>query len=223
VRVPTLVVHRKDDLCLKVEEGRYVASLIPGAVFVELPGADHLPFVGDQEEILGCIEKFVDDLQHDLPHDRSLATVLAVRITRENGEAAGWDALHCEMQSCMTRFHAMAFNGCGPDVLAAFDGPARAVRAARAALSLAARAGFEAAAGLHTGECMTGSTDALRGGAVRVAQRIRDCAASGEVLVSGTVRDLVAGSGLEFEPRGRIEAAPLGEWQLLQWKDPSAL
>jgi hypothetical protein len=221
VHVPTLVVHRTDDMLLKVDEGHYIASRIPGATFAELPGVDHLPFVGDQDAVLNCIEKFVNDLQHDLEHDRALATVLAVRF--DETELRTRPLVENEIGKCMNRFQATAFNASGPEALAAFDGPARAVRAAKAVLGIAAREGFEASAGLHTGECTIVYGDGIQGGAVSVARRIVDCAQSGEVLVSGTVRDLVAGSGLEFEAHGRLEAGTLGEWQLLRWKDRQKL
>jgi hypothetical protein len=220
VRVPTLVVHRTEDMCLKVEEGRYVASLVPGAQFVELPGVDHLPFAGDQDAILNCIEKFIDDLQHDLEHDRSLATVLALRLAPERGDE---ERFRNEIATCMKHFRSAAFHPVNGGALAAFDGPARAVRAARAVVEGAARAGAVASAGLHTGECTAASTAPLRGTAVEVAGRLVECAAPGEVLVSGTVRDLVAGSGLQFEARGRLEAGGLGEWQLLRLKDRAEL
>jgi hypothetical protein len=201
VRVPSLVIHRTHDICLTVDEGRYVASLIPTARFVELPGADHLPFVGDQDAILTTIENFAHDLDDDLSHDRSLATVLALSST-DTGEIAG----------LLRSLSAIAVHENPREVLAAFRGPARAVRAAKAVLAISATA----CAGLHIGECMAGT---LRGSAVKVAQTIRNLAAPGDILVSGTIRDLVAGSGLEFEARGRAEAGGLGEWQVLRLRN----
>jgi len=218
VRVPTLVMHRTGDLCLTVDEGRYVASLIPGAAFVELPGIDHLPFVGDQEPLFHHLQSFIDDLQQDVEHDRSLATVLAMRFERPDSDQGAWASFGHEVLTCMRRFSAIVANAGQPEALAAFEGPARAVRAANAVLGLADRLGFSACGGLHTGECMIGSVDSLRGGAVKVAQRILSLAAAGDIMVSGTVRDLVAGSGLEFEPRGRTEAGELGEWQVLRFR-----
>jgi pimeloyl-ACP methyl ester carboxylesterase/DNA-binding winged helix-turn-helix (wHTH) protein len=220
VRVPTLVIHRTDDMCLKVEEGRYVASLVAGARFVELPGVDHLPFAGDQDAVLNCIETFVDDLGHDLEHDRSLATVLALQLRAAPADEV---QLQSQIKTCMNHFRATAMHVLDASILAAFDGPARAVRAARAAVEAAARGSAGVAAGLHTGECALTPAASPRGSAVDVAKRIVDCAASGEVLVSGTVRDLVAGSGLHFEARGRLEAGALGEWQLLRLKERAEL
>jgi pimeloyl-ACP methyl ester carboxylesterase/DNA-binding winged helix-turn-helix (wHTH) protein len=225
VRVPTLVLHRTGDMCLKLEEGRYVASLIPDATFVALPGVDHLPFVGDQDSILNKVESFVSALQHDRAHDRSLATVLALRFSGASDSSAQVpsEALHRELVACLRPFSATV-SICGrTEILAAFEGPARAVRAARAVSTVAQRQGMDSSAGVHTGECMVGAPDTLRGSAVEVAQRVRDLAAPGEILVTGTVRDLVAGSGLEFDPRGRTEAAGLGEWQLLRLRNLAPL
>ncbi|MGH9945236.1 MAG: alpha/beta fold hydrolase, partial [Pyrinomonadaceae bacterium] len=226
VRVPTLVIHRTNDLCLKVEEGRYVAAQIPGAKFVELPGRDHLPFVGDQDAILDEVEEFVTGVRHTHEPDRVLATVLFARIVDPPARRAAlgearWAELINRLQSHVrkeidwSRGRESDMAGEGP--LATFDGPARGIRAACAVSEYAARLGVEVHAGLHTGEC-----DMLEGGhvgglAVRIGAAVRDRAGAGEVWVSSTVKDLVAGSGIEFEDCGAhlLEGVP-GEWRLFK-------
>jgi pimeloyl-ACP methyl ester carboxylesterase len=212
IRVPALVLHRTDDMCLKLQEGRYLAENIPGARFVEVPGIDHLPFVGDQESIIHPIEEFIDELKHDLEHDRSLATVLTMRFIGEASRPAFVE----DVRTHLARFRASTTEHHERACVAAFDGPARAVNAARALVDAATSHGCTATAGLHTGECIV--SNGIRGTALTIANRICECAKGGEILVSGTLRDLVAGSGLLFEPRGRIEAGDLGEWQLLRVK-----
>ena len=224
VRVPTLVIHNRGDLCLKVEEGRYVASRIPGARFVELPGRDHLPFFEDEETVLNEIEEFLTGARHVREPDRVLATLLFAGIV------GGGDAAHCSRhrRDLIKRFRAhvskeikwfrgreLDVEGTGP--LAAFDGPARAIRCACAVSEYAARLGIEVRAGLHTGEC-----DLLEGGrvgglAVEIGRAVRGRAEAGEVLVSHTVKDLVAGSGIIFEERGAhsFDGLP-GEWRLFR-------
>ncbi|HEV2766073.1 MAG TPA: alpha/beta fold hydrolase [Pyrinomonadaceae bacterium] len=226
IRVPTLVLHRAGDLCLKAEEGRYVAEKIPGARFVELEGADHLPFVGDQDAILDEVEEFLTGVRHAHEPDRVLATVLFVNLVdsparaSEMGEARWRElltTLRAQVRKEVERFRGREVDVEGAGALATFDGPARAVRAACAVRTAAARLGVEVRAGLHTGEC-----DLLEGGrvgglAVRIGEQVRARAAPGEVLVSSTVKDLVAGSGLRFEERGahELEGVP-GQWRLFR-------
>jgi pimeloyl-ACP methyl ester carboxylesterase/DNA-binding winged helix-turn-helix (wHTH) protein len=200
VRVPTLVLHRTDDQTLKVEEGRYVASLIPGARFVELPGHDHLPFVGDQDAMLDAIEAFLNRTYHDFDTDRVLATVLAAHVTAAPG--AGHDgAFETHVRREIEWFRGRAVAVDGGAITAAFDGPARAIRCAASIAASSARFGRTVGAGLHTGECdMPGGT--LRGAAVDIARALGGVAGAGEVLVSRTVKDLVAGSGQAFTDRG---------------------
>jgi serine/threonine protein kinase/alpha-beta hydrolase superfamily lysophospholipase len=197
IRVPSLIIHRTGDLCLKVEEGRYVASRIPNAKFVELPGKDHLPFVGDQDAILDEVEEFLTGVRHTSEPDRVLATILHVRLT---DGAAQRSAIDRELEWFRGRLIRLT-----SDTLeAAFDGPARAVRCAGAIC----KAFDAAAAGLHTGECdLLGET--IGGPPLDTSAAIALRARAGEVLVSRTVRDLVAGSGIAFE-----ESGELGEWRL---------
>jgi class 3 adenylate cyclase len=224
VRVPTLVIHREGDECLKVEEGRYVAAAIPGARYVELSGRDHLPFVGDQDAILDEVEEFLTGVRHMIEPDRVLATVLFLSIAdsparaEELGEARWQDLLgrlraHVRKEIEWFRGREVDLEGAG--ALATFDGPARAIRAACAIREYAARLGVEVRAGLHTGECDLTGDGHVGGLAVEIGRAVRDSAAAGEVLVTSTVRDLVAGSGIGFAQRGALspEGAP-GEWRL---------
>ncbi len=222
IRVPTLVIHRTGDTCLRVEEGRYLAEQIPGAKFVELPGNDHLPFVGDQESILDEIEEFLTGVRHATEADRVLATVL---ITRAVGSAANisrfddprWREQLARHQSHAAReiemFKGRALTVAGDRVVALFDGPARAVRAACAISDSARRLGIKLQAGLHTGECSV-FPDHAEGTAVEIAEQVAAHAAPNEVLVSNTVKDLVAGSGLDFAEHGAYALGHLGEWRL---------
>jgi DNA-binding winged helix-turn-helix (wHTH) protein/pimeloyl-ACP methyl ester carboxylesterase/class 3 adenylate cyclase len=226
VRVPTLVIHREGDECLKVEEGRYVAAAIPGARYVELPGEDHLPFIGDQDAILDEVEEFLTGVRHALEPDRVLATVLFLSIadsparSAELGEAR-WQDLLARLRAHVRKeiewFRGREVDMTGAGALATFDGPARAIRAACAIREYASRLGVEARAGLHTGECDLTGDGRIGGLAVEIGRAVRDSAAPGEVLVTSTVRDLVAGSGIAFAERGALSptGAP-GEWRLFK-------
>ncbi|HJU56950.1 MAG TPA: alpha/beta fold hydrolase, partial [Pyrinomonadaceae bacterium] len=224
IRVPTLVLHRTGDLCLKVEEGRYVAERIPEAKYVEQPGEDHLPFVGDQDSMLDEIEEFLTGVRHTAEPERVLATVLFARIADSPRHVAArgereWRSLverfraHISKEIAWFRGREVDMTGAGP--LATFDGPARAIRCACAISEYASRLGIEIHAGLHTGECDLLDESRVGGVAVEVGREIRDRALAGEVLVSHTVKDLVAGSGLDFNQRGAeiFDQIP-GEWQL---------
>ena len=218
VRVPTLVVHRTGDLCLKVHEGRYLADNIPGAKFAELPGVDHLPFVGDQEAILDEIEEFLTGMRHSAEIDRVLATVLVARVAEGYATNQQWqDVLarhHSFVRKEIEMFKGRTVEIAGEFLLATFDGPARAIRAAGAIRASAMRLGLKLQTGLHTGECdMLG--DKVGGLAVEIAKEVAAQSNIGEVLVSSTVKDLVAGSGIQFGERGaRLLKDSLGEWRL---------
>jgi pimeloyl-ACP methyl ester carboxylesterase/DNA-binding winged helix-turn-helix (wHTH) protein len=222
IRVPTLILHRTGDLCLKVEEGRYVAERIPGARFVELPGVDHLPFVGDQDAILDEVEEFLTGTRQAHASDRVLATVLFTRIIRSSArdEDGGrrWGEIlarhHAHARREIELFRGRAVNVTGNDFLATFDGPARAIRAACAISDFARQLGIEIGVGLHTGECDV-MGDQMGGVAVAIGAQVAVQAPAGEVLVSSTVKDLVAGSGLRFQDHGlHALAGKLGEWRL---------
>ena len=219
IRVPSLVIHRRDDQCLKVEEGRFVAERIPGAKFVELPGNDHLPFVGDQAAILDEVEEFLTGVRHTPERDTVLATVLFTRIAGTSNQLkhTNWEELLRRLSAHIAKeiewFRGREIDMVGDRPLAIFDGPARAIRCALAITEYASRLGVETRAGLHTGEC-----EIVDGKVVGAAAEIGECVANeaqaGEVLVSGTVKDLVAGSGIRFEDRGIRTMVDCGEWRL---------
>jgi DNA-binding winged helix-turn-helix (wHTH) protein/pimeloyl-ACP methyl ester carboxylesterase len=220
VRVPSLVIHRKGDMCLKVEEGRYVASLIPGCKYVELPGVDHLPFVGNQNEILDEVESFLTGVRYPDEYDRVLATVLSVRLIKpeDERELEIWSITIDNSQRYVRKqielFKGRAVDYDGEGLLATFDGPARAIRCACALADAAGRLEIKVKVGLHTGECDV--MDSKVGGvAVEISNAVAREAEVGEVLVSRTVKDLVAGSGLRFNERGVYTfSEALGEWRL---------
>ena len=201
IRVPTLVLHRTDDQCLTVEQGRYVAEHIPGATFVELPGNDHLPFVGDQDAMLDAIEPFLDRLPHDGVADRVLATILSTRVTPRDGQTTARDAFDAHARREIEWFRGRWLDRCDEGLTAAFDGPARAIRCAVSLAAAAPRYGLTARGGLHTGECSNDGTS-LRGPALAMAAALSRLAPDGDVVVSRTVKDLVAGAGLFFDDRG---------------------
>lgn len=223
IRVPTLVLHRAEDQCLKVEEGRYVAERIPGAKYVELPGVDHLPFVGDQDAMLDEVEEFLTGVRHTLEPDRVLATVLFTRIVGSEEHAARlgdvrWQELTNRLRVHVRKeiewFRGREIDMVGEHPLAIFDGPARAIRCACAISEYASRLAVEMRAGLHTGECDV--IDGRVGGiAAEIGVQVANLAAASEVLVSSTVKDLVAGSGIGFEDKGThsLTGVP-GEWRL---------
>jgi DNA-binding winged helix-turn-helix (wHTH) protein len=214
VHVPALVIHRTGDTCLSVEGGRYVASKMPAARFVELPGVDHLPFVGNQEEILNPIEEFIAELRHDRDLDRVLATILCIN-TRTNNWA--WSQYESYIQREVDWFGGRLFKAADGSPTAMFDGPARAIRCACAILEHASRLRVDVGLGLHTGECRRSNGTHLDGTAVEITYDIAQRAPAGEVLVSSTVRDLVAGSPYRFEYHDTI---PLrthsGEYRVYQ-------
>jgi pimeloyl-ACP methyl ester carboxylesterase len=211
VNVPTLVLHRTGDRCLRVEEGRYVASLVPGAEFVELPGEDHLPFVGDQRAMLDAIEQFLAGVRQPLENHRRVATVICAWSSEP---VKGLSRMPSSMAAEAVRHGGMAAGWHGEREYAVFDGPARAVRCALAVAARGQRSSMPMRIGLHTGECDVRRIVAhdLVG---EVAARVAALSRSGEVLVARTVVDLVAGSGLRFRHRGAQELIPgLGTWSV---------
>jgi class 3 adenylate cyclase len=223
IRVPTLVLHREEDTFLKVEHSRYIASKVPGARYVELEGGDNMFSVGDSDALLGEIEEFLTGTRHEREPDRMLATVLFTDICDSTRKAAemgdrGWrfllerhDAL---FRQALDRHRGREVKRTGDGFLATFDGPARAIRCAASIADAMASLGLQVRAGLHTGELEVMDGD-LGGLAVHIASRVMNCAEPNEVLVSGTVKDLVVGSGIEFEDRGERELRGVpGEWRL---------
>jgi pimeloyl-ACP methyl ester carboxylesterase/DNA-binding winged helix-turn-helix (wHTH) protein/class 3 adenylate cyclase len=223
VRVPTLVMHRTGDLCLKVEEGRFVASQIPGSKFVEFDGDDHLPFVGDQTAMLDEIERFVTGAEYAGEFDRVLATVLNIRISNFRVEAekrsdAEWNALLDTARDVVARqlelFRGKEAAYDKKGIVAAFDGPARAIRCSASIVEAAKRYGIGVKTGLHTGECDVVDGN-YSGVAVELARKIADESEPGNILVSRTVKDLVAGSGISFAEHSVAEFPGIdGEWRL---------
>jgi class 3 adenylate cyclase/pimeloyl-ACP methyl ester carboxylesterase len=223
IRVPTVVMHRTEDMDAKVEEGRYIASQIPGARFVEFPGADHAWWTLDRDGILEEIEELVTGVRPAPEPNRVLATVLFTDIAgsterlRELGDHAWAELLerhHAVVRRELERFRGREIDNAGDGFLATFDGPARAVRCAVAARDAVRELGLDLRAGVHTGECeLLGPK--VAGIAVHTGARVAGLAAAGEVLVSSTVRDLVSGSGIDFAERGEHELKGVpGTWRL---------
>jgi class 3 adenylate cyclase len=208
---------------MSVEGSRYMAERIEAARYVELPGEDHLPFLGDQDQILDEIEEFLTGVRRGPEPDRVLATVLFTDIVGSTERAAElgdrrWrellEAHHAAVRRELERFRGREMDTAGDGFLATFDGPARAIRCATAVRNVVEAVGLSIRAGLHTGECeMHGGR--IAGIAVHMGARIAASAGPGEVLVSSTVKDLVAGSGIEFEDRGihELKGVP-GDWRL---------
>jgi pimeloyl-ACP methyl ester carboxylesterase len=207
VTVPTLVLHRTGDRCLQVEEGRYAASLVPGAKFVELPGEDHLPFVGDQDAILKQIQTFLTVAagQKSGPAEK-LATVISASFKAPRGEMSPLaQRLQHHIARQVERFQGRSFRSGRSRMLATFDGPERAIHCARTIARLASQLEVEARFGLHIGECSFKRRE-VKGPAVDLAACIEARANAGEILVSAAIRDLVAGSEIQFENREFIAA-----------------
>jgi pimeloyl-ACP methyl ester carboxylesterase/DNA-binding winged helix-turn-helix (wHTH) protein len=208
IRVPTLVAHRTGDRCLLVEESRYMANRIPGARFVELPGVDHLPFVGDQDSILDEVQEFLTGVRHSPRAEPVLATVLsaAFQLSPDESQPAPrrWQRLRDHIDRELEWSRARDCSPGNHNLLASFDGPARAIRCAQAIAHYACSLGIRMRAGLHIGECeICGGV--IRGAAVETARSIAQSAEADEILASATVRDLVAGSGVRFRHKGTLE------------------
>jgi class 3 adenylate cyclase len=222
ITAPTLVVHREGDLMVPFEQARMVAAAIPGAKLVQLPGKDHVP-IYKPEEILDEVEEFFTGQRTEREPDRMLATVMFTDIVDSTRRAAelgdrGWRELierHDDlMRRELERHRGRAVKTLGDGFLATFDGPARAIRCATSAREAVRQLGIEIRAGLHTGEVEVMNGD-IGGIAVNIGARVGAAAGPGEVMVSRTVTDLVAGSGITFSDRGvhKLKGVP-GEWQL---------
>jgi pimeloyl-ACP methyl ester carboxylesterase len=223
VRVPTLVLHRTGDQDVSIEEARYIAARIPGAKLVELPGRDHLIWTEGSDQLLDEVEEFLTGERPATELNRLLATVLFTDIVGSTERAAemgdqSWSDLltrhHALIRRELDRFRGREIKTAGDGFLAAFDGPARAIRCAVAIRDRIAELGLAVRAGLHIGECEVMGDD-LGGIAVHIGARVAGLAGAGEVLASSTVKDLVAGSGIAFADRGAhaLKGVP-GTWQL---------
>jgi class 3 adenylate cyclase len=227
-RVPTLILHRTGDRVIDVEHARYMAQRIPGAKLVELPGEDHMAWFGDQGWILDEVEQFLTGRRHAHEPERVLATVLFADIVGSTARAAAlgdrsWrellETFYARVREVLHQYRGREINTSGDGFLATFDGPARAVRCASAIRDTVRSLNLEVRCGLHTGECELVGND-ISGIAVHTGARVAALAAPGEVLVSQTVRDLVAGSGLVLEEYGTytLKGVP-NEWRLFRAAD----
>lgn len=223
IRVPTLVLHRSGDRLTAIDQGRFLASHIPGARLRELQGEDHAWTFGDGDAIVDEIEEFLTGSRQHREPDRVLATILFTDIAGSTERAAAlgdrrWRELleqhHAMVRRNLTEFRGREIDTAGDGFLTSFDGPARGVRCAASIIRGAHNLGLDVRAGLHTGECEI-MGEKLSGLAVHIGARVAAIASAGQVVVSSTVKDLVAGSGLRFSDRGNhvLKGVP-GEWRL---------
>lgn len=223
IRVPTLILHRTHDRDIKVEEGRYIASRIPGAKFIELEGSDHLPWSGDYKKMLDEVEVFLTGELKPVESERILATVLftdivdSTKLAAKLGDAR-WqhtlESFYDLSKKEIERFRGKEIVKTGDGFLATFDGPARAIRCACSIRDSCRTLGIMIRAGLHTGECELMQNN-VGGIAVFTGARVMAEAANNEVWVSSTVKDLVAGSGIQFESMGKFSLKGIPEeWEL---------
>jgi class 3 adenylate cyclase len=222
IQVPTLVIHRKENRASLVGHGRYLAEHIPGARYVELPGLEHLPYVGDSDAIVAEIEEFLTGMRR-VETDRILATILfcdivhSTDLVSELGDRRWRDLLdgyYTMIRRQLDRFAGREIKTIGDGLLATFDGPARAIRCSQAIRDGAQQLSLDVRVGLHTGE-VEAMGDDIGGVAVHIAERVCGSAEPGEVLASRTVVDLVAGSGIPFDDRGERELRGISDrWHL---------
>jgi len=225
IRVPTLILHRTGDRRIDVGGGRYIAERIPDARLVELSGIDHLPWVGDGDAIVDEVEEFLTGSRHAAEPTRVLATVLFTDMVESTNRAvqlgdARWRALISDhdrlVRDELKRFRGREIDRRGDGFLAIFDGPARAIRSALAIAERAHELGIQVRAGLHTGE-LDITESGIAGIAVHIGARVMSLAGPDEVLVSSTVKDLVAGSGLSFAEKGTHELKGVpGAWRIFR-------
>jgi class 3 adenylate cyclase len=225
IRVPTLLLHRTGDQSVVIDHSRYMAAQIPGARLVELAGGDHHAWLGDAESVLGAVEEFLTGMRHGPEPDRVLATVMFTDIVGSTERAAmlgdrRWhdlrDRHHALVRRELARFRGREVETAGDGFLATFDGPARAIRCACAVSDAVKELGIDIRAGLHTGECEV-MGEQVGGIAVHIGARVATMAGPGEVLVSGTVKELVEGSDIRFADRGThtLKGVP-GEWRVFE-------
>jgi len=223
IAVPTLVLHRRGDRVVNRRAGKDLAGRIPGARYVEVPGIDHLPWAGDADTVLGEVEEFLTGTRSEPEPDRVLATVMFTDICGSTEQAAAlgdsrWRELlsahHVAVRRELARFRGREVKTLGDGFLATFDGPARAIRCGQAIVGAARLVGHEVRVGVHSGEVELLGDD-VGGIAVHLAARVGALADPGEVLVSSTVKDLVAGSGIQFTDRGTHRLKGIAdEWRV---------
>ena len=223
IRVPTLVIHARGDVVAPIEAGRFFAEHIPGAKILELDSVDHWPYFGDSDLVVGEIQEFLTGVRSVPPPETMLATVLCTSVAQAGAHAIWlgdkrWNDLldrhHAVVRKALARYSGREIEAGERGVTAVFDGTARAIRCALDVRNELLQLGLRVRAGVHAGECEMGG-GRPRGVALRVASNVMEAAQLGEVLVSGTVKDLVVGSGLEFADRGvRLFAGVPGSWAL---------
>jgi pimeloyl-ACP methyl ester carboxylesterase len=228
IRVPTLVLHKRDDRCTPLAEGKYIADHVPGAKFVELPGADHWPWVG-HDEAIEEIQEFLTGVRDVVQSDRSVATVMFIDIvdstkrTSELGDRRGAELLesfYTVVRRELDRYRGREIDTAGDGFFVTFDGPAQAIRCASALVGAVDKLGIQIRVGIHTGECER-MGEKVGGLGVVIGARVGALARADEILVSRTVRDLVVGSDVRFEPRGAHELKGVpGEWDLYAVDNP---
>jgi class 3 adenylate cyclase len=224
IRVPTLVLHRRDNQFIRVGHGRYLASHIAGARYAELPGADHDPEAGDSEALIAEIQEFLTGERPEPALDRVLATVVFTDMVDSTLRAArlgdaAWrgvlDRLEQSVRRQADRFRGDVIKSTGDGHLAAFDAPGRAIQWTRAVMESAGGMEIQMRAGIHTGEIERRGND-IAGLAVHIASRVSGLSAAGQILVTSTVKDLVVGSGIAFTVAGSHELKGVpGRWDLL--------
>jgi class 3 adenylate cyclase len=224
IRVPTLIMHRIADTSERVEQARYIGERVASAEVVELEGAEHAPFMGDTGVVLDHLRRFIGEIrEEEAEFDRVLATVLFTDLVGSTERAAAlgdraWRDLvephHATIRRLLARYRGNEVDTAGDGFFATFDGPARGVRCAQAIVDAVNSLGLEVRAGVHTGEVET--INSKTGGvAVNIGARIAAFAGPGEILVSSTVKDLTAGSGLSFEDAGEHELKGIpGSWRV---------
>jgi pimeloyl-ACP methyl ester carboxylesterase len=225
IQAPTLVMHRTHDRDVKVEEGRWIAAQIPGAKYVELPGDTHTLWAGNTDEVVDEVEEFLTGTRSPRESDRVLATVLFTDIVGSTERAAHlgdarWREMlaahHAIVRRELERYRGREIDTAGDGFFATFDGPARGIRCACAIRDGVRSVDLQIRAGLHTGECelVNGKVGGI---AVHIGARVSSIAAPSEVLVSSTVKDLVAGAGIDFVDRGEHELKGIPEpWRLFR-------
>jgi class 3 adenylate cyclase len=223
IRVPTLILHRSGDRLLPCQGARYMAEQIPAAKFVELPGDDHMAWIGNTDPLLAEIQEFLTGEPPVLEADRVLATVLFIDIVQSTQRATAigdsrWRDLVGNYQQQVgkevARLGGRVVNTAGDGVFAIFDGPARAIKCARAVRDVVGTLGLVIRSGIHTGECVIEGND-VTGVAVHIGARVAARANPGEILLSSTVKDLIAGSRIECSDRGsHVLKGVAGRWRL---------